>query len=278
MSQCSLRSLLAIVAGTLAIVGAASAGTGTETWNFDQLAAWQPNTAIEPNWAASPVVDSQTFTQGSDTLTATAVIGTSNFFSWTISSGKGSGNGPCSLPTSPCVYDKSGSTLDEVGLGLTPDGKISNDREIYYDGVPYGIGVQSSVGSQFLTSFTLGSYSVNSNGKDESWALDGCTGTFTGCTALGSGVGGTSTGILTLNLNPTQAYASYVFFVPCANQSSCSTMSGTGSTSASNNFLLSSVTLSNTAPVPEPPNWLLFIVGTGLVGLMTCRRRGRAPV
>jgi hypothetical protein len=276
MNQRIFRSVIVVLAWAVGVAGTASAGTGAETWNFAQLAAWQANTQITPDWSTS--VDSQTFTQGSDTLTATAV-GWSSSTSWADSSGTGTGTGPCTVQSRPCLYDKSGNTSDEVGLGLTPDLVGSNDYEIYnYKGTPYGIGIQASAGSEFLTSVTFGSVNTSSNGKSESWALDGCTGAFASCTTLDSGVGGGTNGILTLNLNPAQAYASYVFFVPCANQSSCATLTGAGQTNAPNNFLLNSVTLSNTAPVPEPPNWLLFIVGTGLVGLMSRRRRGRTAV
>ncbi len=272
-----VRSLIAMLAWTVGVAGTAAAGTGAETWNFATLAAWQPNQAITPDWSTS--VDSQTFTQGSDTLTATAVGWNST--SWAVSSGTGNGTGPCTVQSRPCLFDKSGTTSDEVGLGLTPDpvGTGGNDFEIYnYNGTPYGIGIKASAGSEFLSSVTFGSMSTNSNGRVESWAIDGCSSAFASCTTLDSGVSSGTNGILTLNLNPAQAYASYVFFVPCSNQSACTTLTGTGSTSASNNFLLNSVTLSNVAPVPEPPNWLLFIVGTGLVGLMSRRRRGRTAI
>ena len=301
MSQRRLRSLLAIVAGTLAIVATASAGTGGDTWTFSQLSGWTSNTPVAPNWTAG--TDSQTFTQGADSLTAWAVGGSSPS-SWAVSSGKGSGSGPCLVQSRPCLYDKlTTGDSSETGLGLTPDlvNGGTNDYEIYnYNNTSYGIGITSSASTGYVTSLTLGSVHTNTKNSatvGESWALDGCTGSFSGCTTLDSGVGtfsgsaGSSTnpgpltltthadGSMTIDLTPAieQTYSSYVLYVPCGNASwmsgtTCSTLTNTMPTNASNNFLLLSAT-TMPAPVPEPPNWLLLIVGTGLVGLIHRRRQ-----
>lgn len=227
MNKHFLHSAILTVALS-ALAGTASAGQ--LTWDFASLFTnAQQNTSLGAT---------TTFSQGTDTLRATAVVASPL---WTAST--------CAdTPTEPCLFAKVTSP-PESGLGLIPNG----EEEIYSGA---GIALQSSTP---VVSIELGSIQ-----SSESWAVAGCSATFGGCKTLDWGVGGgNANGLLTLS--GLGSFASYVVFVPCANNSSC----GDTTTNNSNNILLMSVTTS----VPEPGTLALF--GAGLLGcaFFVSRRR-----
>ncbi len=230
MNKRFFRSMVAVAALAAAVAGTASADV---IWNFGSLAT--ANTSLGDNY---------TFNQGSNWLYAAAVIQPA----WTNSSGS------CTAAT-PCLYNKvllNDST--ETGLGLTPN--VNN--EIFN---PDGIALTASPGSH-ISSLTIGSIQMG-----ESWAVAGCSSTSTGyggCTVLDSGVGASGASLTVSGLAP---YSSYVVYVPCANHTTCQTMTNTAYTNSDNNLVLMSATT-----VPEPG--ALALMAVGLFGLgWTIRRR-----
>lgn len=231
MKKQFLRSLITAASLSAAMIGTASAGV----WDFGTLlTSSQHNTSLGASY---------TFTQGSTWLQATALVQPM----WTQSSCAPS-------KANPCLYGKFvNGNPSEQGLGLKP----LPENEINF---PDGIGLMAS---SHISSISIGSVQTN-----ESWAIAGCSATFTSCTTVASGIGGGgSSDILTVKNLQSDNYATFVVYVPCKDHTSCSG----GTTNYDNNILLTSVTT-----VPEPGALALF--GAGLLGcaLVVGRRRRRA--
>ncbi len=232
MNKRFFGSLVAIAAVSAVVAGTASADV---MWNFASF-----------NTANTSLGATATFTQGTAYIDAAAVIQPA----WTVS------NGSCTS-SQPCLFNKVllGDPT-ETGLGLTPN--LNN--EIFNPNV---IALTVSAGSH-INSLTIGSVQYS-----ESWAVAGCSASYTGCTLINSGVGSGSSaeGSVTLGNLAMDNYASYVVYVPCANHTTCQTMTNTRYTNTDNNIVVMSATT-----VPEPG--ALALMAVGLFGLgWTIRRR-----
>jgi len=229
MNKNLLRSMILTVAMSAGLVGTAAAD---QIWNFSSLlGSSKHNTSLGATY---------TFTQGTNWMTATAVVPM-----WTQSTCDGQ----------PCLYDKfvSGEP-SESGLGLKP----GNENEINF---PDGIALQSGH-SDPISGIEIGSLQTG-----ESWALAGCSASFSGCTVLDTGVGGGTDGTMWINGLGSDMFGSYIVYVPCSTGSKCDGSKASGG----NNILLLAATT-----VPEPGVLALF--GAGLLGcaIFVGRRRRAA--
>lgn len=219
MSKYLIRSLAIAAVLSAAAAGTASAGV---IWNFASLAGnSNANTSLG---------DTYTFNQSGLWVMAQSVVPT-----WTVASGA------CSS-ADPCLFDKvTAGVPTETGLGLTPglNNEINN---------PDGIALTTTPGNHF-SSLTIGSVQTG-----ETWALAGCSATYTSCTTFDSGVGTTNDMVSITNLL-SNSYASYIVYIPSAGV-------------PNDNVLILSATT-----VPEPGTLAFMAAGLFGLGWMIRRRR-----